>query len=74
MAVELCTCWLGKGMSFLAEFLERRLVQSRSTVMIPLHKRVVFIRLLHRTQLPSRNPEVAQTLDAITGIQFRARG
>jgi hypothetical protein len=65
------TCWLGKGMSLLADLLEPRLAESHSTVVIPLYKRVVFVRLLNCTEFSSRLSEISQTLDAITGIQFR---
>jgi hypothetical protein len=51
--------------------LEPRLVQSHTTVMIPLHKRIVFVRLLHGSEFSSRLSKISQTLDAITGIQFR---
>ena len=46
-------------------------MQSHSTVVIPLYKRVVFVRLLNCTEFSSRLSEISQTLDAITGIQFR---
>jgi hypothetical protein len=58
-------------MSFLADLLEPRLVQSHSTVVIPLYERVVFVRLLNCSEFSSRLSEISQTLDAITGIQFR---
>jgi hypothetical protein len=51
--------------------LERRLVESRATVVIPLYERVFFIRLLNCTEFSSRLSEISQPLDAITGIQFR---
>ena len=38
--------------------------------MIPLHKRVVFVRLLNCAEFPSRFSKISQTLDAISGIQF----
>jgi hypothetical protein len=46
-------------------------VQSHSTVVIPLYNRVVFVRLLNCSEFSNRFPEVTQTLDAITGSQFR---
>jgi len=58
-------------MSFLADLLEPRLVQSHSTVVIPLYERVLFVRLLNCSEFSSRLSEISQTLDAITGIQFR---
>jgi len=38
--------------------------------MIPFNNRVVFVSLLDCAELSSRLSEVAQTLDAISGIQF----
>jgi hypothetical protein len=58
-------------MSFLADFLEPWVVQSPATLIIPLYKCVVFVRLLNCTEFSSRLSEISQTLDAITGIQFR---
>jgi hypothetical protein len=58
-------------MSFLADFLEPWVVQSPANVIIPLYKCVVFVRLLNCTEFSSRLSEIGQTLDAITGIQFR---
>src|ERR1700686_2047231 len=69
--VELCTGWFGKGMNFVSNFLQPRLAQSHTTVIIPLYKRVVFVRLLNCTEFSSRLSEISQNLDAITGIQFR---
>src|ERR1700686_3607644 len=69
--VELCTGWFGKGMIFISNFLQPRLAQPHTTVVIPLYKRVVFVRLLNCTEFSSRLSEISQTLDAITGIQFR---
>ena len=56
------------------DLLERRLVESHATVIIPFNDRVVFVRLLNGAEFSSRFSEVPQTLDAISGIQFRARG
>ena len=58
-------------MSFLADLLEPRLVQSHSTVIIPLYKCIVFVGLLNCSEFSSRLPKISQALDAITGIQFR---
>jgi len=69
--VRLCTCWLGKGVSFLADLLQPRLVQSHSTVIIPLYKRIVFVGLLNCSEFSGRLPKISQALNAITGIQFR---
>jgi hypothetical protein len=68
---QLCACWLAKGMNLITNFLKPRLAQSHTTVVIPLYKRVVFARLLNCTEFSSRLSEISQTLDAITGIQFR---
>jgi hypothetical protein len=54
--------------------LERRLVDSHTTVIIPFDDRVIFVRLLNCAEFSSRLSEVAQTLDAISGIQFLAGG
>jgi hypothetical protein len=61
-------------MSFVADFFEPRLVQSHSTVIVPLYKRIVFVRLLNCAEFSSRFSEVAQPLDAISGVQFPASG
>src|ERR1700686_1246884 len=69
--VELCTGWFGKGMNFISNFLQPRLAEPHTTVIIPFDDRVVFVSLLNGTEFSSRLPEISQTLDAITGIQFR---
>ena len=43
-----------------------------ATVTIPFDDRVIFVSLLHRAEFSSRLSKVAQTLDAISGIQFLA--
>jgi len=58
-------------MSFLADLLEPRLVQSHATVIIPLYKCIVFVGLLNCSEFSSRLPKISQALNAITGIQFR---
>jgi hypothetical protein len=68
---KLCTCWLGKGMNLIADFLKPRLAQPHTSVVIPLYKRVVFIRLLNCSEFSSRLSKISQALDAITGFQFR---
>jgi hypothetical protein len=68
---RLCTCWLAKGMNPITNFLKPRLAQSHTTVVIPLYKRVVFVRLLNCSEFSSRLPKISQALNAITGIQFR---
>jgi len=52
--------------------LERRLVESHTTVIIPFNDRVVFVSLFNCAELSSRLSEVAKTLDAISGIEFLA--
>ena len=54
--------------------LERRLVESHATVIIPFDDRVLFVRLLNCAEFPRRLSEVTQTLDAISGIQFLVGG
>jgi len=54
--------------------LERRLVHPHATVIIPLHDRVIFVSLLNCAEFSSRLSEVAQPLDAISGIQFLVAG
>jgi hypothetical protein len=49
-------------------------VESHATVIIPFDDRVIFVRLLNRAEFSSRLSEVAQTLDAISGIQFLVAG
>ena len=58
-------------MNLIADFLKPRLAQPHSTVVIPLYKRVVFIRLLNCSEFFSRLSKISQALDAITGFQFR---
>jgi hypothetical protein len=54
--------------------LERRLVESHTTVIIPFDDRVILVSLLNCAQFSSRLSEVAQTLDAISGIQTLVGG
>jgi hypothetical protein len=49
-------------------------VHSLATVIIPFNDRVIFVGLLDCAQFSGRLSEVAQTLDAISGIQLLARG
>src|ERR1039458_5848224 len=49
--------------------LERRLVDSHTTVIIPLDDRVLFVSSLNCAEFSIRLSEVAQTLDAISGSQ-----
>jgi len=55
-------------------FLEPRLAESHTTIIIPFDDCVIFVRLLHCAEISSRHSEVAQTLDAISGIQFLIGG
>jgi hypothetical protein len=50
------------------------LVKSHTTVIIPFDDRVIFVCSLNGAEFPSRLSEVAQTLDAISGVQFLAGG
>jgi hypothetical protein len=50
------------------------LVESHTTVIIPLDDRVIFVSFLNYAEFSSRLSEVAQTLDAISGIQFLVGG
>ena len=61
---------LRKGIVLIADFLKPRLMQSHTTVMIPFHKRIVFVRLLHCSEFSSWLSKISQTLHAISGIQF----
>jgi hypothetical protein len=56
--------------------LQRRLVESYATVIIPFDERVILVRLLNGAEFSSRPSEVAQALDAISGIEWlvSARG
>jgi len=56
------------------DLLERRLMESHTTVIVPFDDRVIFVRLLNCAEFSSRLSEVAQTLDAISGIQFLVGG
>jgi hypothetical protein len=49
-------------------------VESHTTVIIPFDDRVIFVCLLNGAEFSSRLSEVAQTLDAISGVQFLAGG
>ncbi len=52
------------------DFLEPRLSKPHSTVVIPLHHRIIFVGTLNCTEFPSWLSKIAQTLDAISGVQF----
>jgi hypothetical protein len=55
-------------------FLERRLVNSYTTVVIPFDERVIFINLPNCAKFSRWHSEVAQTLDAISGTQLLSGG
>jgi len=46
-------------------------MHSSATVVIPLDDRILFVGALNGTELVRWFSEIAQTLDAITGSQFR---
>jgi hypothetical protein len=54
--------------------LERRLMESRTTVIIPFDHRVIFVGLLNCADLSSWLSEVAQTLHPISGTEFLVGG
>ena len=56
------------------DLLERRLVDSHATVIIPLDDRVIFVSLLNCAEFSRRFSEVVQPLDAISGSQFLVAG
>jgi hypothetical protein len=53
---------------------ERRLVNSHTTVIIPLDNRVIVVGSLDCAKFSVRRSEVAQTFDAISGIKFLSGG
>jgi hypothetical protein len=68
---NLRSCWLGNGRNLVADLLKPGLMQSHTTIVVPLDKRVIFVRSHNRSEPSCRLSEVAQTHDAIPGIQFR---
>jgi hypothetical protein len=50
------------------------LAESHPTVIIPFDDRVIFVSLLNCAEFSSRLSEVAQPLDAISGIEFLVGG
>jgi hypothetical protein len=54
--------------------LERGLMDSHATVVIPLDDRVLLIGSLNCAEFSSRLPEVAQTFNTISWSQFLAGG
>jgi hypothetical protein len=56
------------------DLLEPRLSKSHTTVIIPFDDSVILISLLNCAEFSSRLSEVAQALDAISGIQFLVAG
>ena len=53
---------------------ERWLVEPHTTVIIPFDDRVIFVRSLDCAEFSGRLSEVAQTLDAISRLQFLVGG
>ena len=49
-------------------------MHSHTSVIIPLHDRVIFVSLLNCAEFSSRLSEVAQPFDTISGIQFLVAG
>ena len=49
-------------------------MQSHTTVIIPFDDRVIFVSLFNRAEFSSGLSEVAQSLHAISGIQFLVGG
>ena len=49
-------------------------MESHPTIIIPFDDRVLFVSLLNRAEFSSPLSEVAQSLDAISGIQFLVGG
>jgi hypothetical protein len=49
-------------------------VESHATVIIPFDDRLIFVRCSTVPNSPVGFPKFAQTLDAISGIQFLAGG
>jgi hypothetical protein len=56
------------------DLLERRLMESLTTVIVPFDERIILVRLLNCAEFSSRLSEVAQPLDPISGIQFLVGG
>lgn len=54
--------------------LERRLVNSYATVVIPFDDRVIFVHLPNRAKFSRRDSEIAQAFDAISGTQLLPGG
>src|SRR5207245_936362 len=54
--------------------LKPRSMESPAPVIIPFDDRIIFVSLLNRAEFSSLLPEVAQSLDAISGIQFLVGG
>jgi hypothetical protein len=52
-------------------FLKPRLAQSHTTIVIPLDDSILFVGSLNCYEFSSGLSKIGQTLDAITGIQYR---
>jgi hypothetical protein len=68
------TLQIGPSLVAWLDFLERRLMESRTAVIIPFDDGIIFVGSLHRAEFSSRLPEVSQTLNAISWIQFLVGG
>jgi hypothetical protein len=64
------TLQIGPSLVSWLDFFERRLMESRAAVIIPFDDRIIFVGSLHRAEFSSRFPEVSQTLNTISWIQF----
>jgi hypothetical protein len=67
-------CAVRSSSSGTLNLLKPPLSNSVASVIIPLHDRILVVRLLHGAEFSGRLSEVAQTLDPISGIQFVAGG
>jgi hypothetical protein len=59
-----------RGGGLRLDLLERRLVNSYAPVVIPFDESIVFIDLPNCAKFSSRQSEIAQTFDAISGTQI----
>lgn len=67
-------CTVRSSSSGTLNLLKPPLSNSVASVIIPLHDRILVVRLLHGAEFSGRLSEVAQALDPISGIQFVAAG
>ena len=66
----MCPSRMPDGQRTLLNLLKPWMMEPGATVIIPFDDRVVLISLLNRAEFSRRPSKVAQTLDAISGIQF----